>query len=66
MLSQLLFIEEAKYSIPVCKAAAHKPQLMFPCVEKKGYLLCFLREHLELLLPGVSSECLTAFRAKKM
>lgn len=33
MLSQLLFIEEAKYSM--CKAAAHKAQLMFPCVEKK-------------------------------
>lgn len=29
--------------------------------------MCFYyrREHLELLLPGVSSECLTAFRAKK-
>ncbi len=29
MLSQLLFIEEAKYTIPVFKPAAHKPQLMF-------------------------------------
>lgn len=30
--------------------------------------MCFYyrREHLELLLPGVSSECLTAFRAKKL
>lgn len=44
MHSQLLFIEEAKYTIPVFKTAAHKPQLMFLCVKKVIYYVFFKAE----------------------